>query len=57
MLLFVGFGYAKPVPVNPVNLSNPREDMMKIAFAGPASNLILCFISCINDSIIRFKCF
>ena len=43
MLLFVGFGYAKPVPVNPVNLSKPRTDMMKIAFAGPASNLILCF--------------
>ena len=47
MLLFVGFGYAKPVPVNPVNLSKPRTDMMKIAFAGPASNLILCFFTCI----------
>ena len=38
------FGWAKPVPVNPVNFSNPRKDMMKVAFAGPASNLILAFI-------------
>ncbi len=43
MILFVGFGWAKPVPVNPVNFSNPRVDMMKVAFAGPASNLILAF--------------
>lgn len=44
MILFVGFGWAKPVPVNPAFLRNPRTDMMKIAFAGPASNLILAFI-------------
>ena len=45
MILFVGFGWAKPVPVNPINFSNPRVDMMKVAFAGPASNLILAFIA------------
>ena len=45
MILFVGFGWAKPVPVNPVNFSNPRADMMKVAFAGPASNLLLAFLS------------
>jgi len=44
MILFVGFGWAKPVPVDIRYLSNPRIDMMKIAFAGPASNLILAFI-------------
>jgi len=47
MLLFIGFGYAKPVPVNPMNLNNPRVDMMKVAFAGPASNLLLCLIGCL----------
>lgn len=51
MLLFIGFGYAKPVPVNPINLKDPRVDMMKIAFAGPLSNLFLCLVSCIA---IRF---
>ena len=44
MILFVGFGWAKPVPVNAYNLKNPQSDMMKIAFAGPASNLILAFL-------------
>ena len=45
MILFVGFGWAKPVPVDIRYLRNPREDMMKIAFAGPASNLLLAFIA------------
>ena len=44
MLLFIGFGYAKPVPVNPFNLRNPRMDMIKVALAGPMSNLLLGFI-------------
>ena len=54
MILFVGFGWAKPVPVDPRYLKNPREDMMKIAFAGPASNLLLAFIA---GSILRFGFF
>ena len=45
MILFVGFGWAKPVPVDPRYLANPRTDMMKIAFAGPAANLLLAFIT------------
>ena len=44
MILFVGFGWAKPVPVDIRYLGNPRVDMMKIAFAGPVSNLLLAFI-------------
>ena len=50
MILFVGFGWAKPVPVDSRYLANPRTDMMKIAFAGPASNLLLAFIA---GSLIR----
>ncbi len=50
MILLVGFGYAKPVPVDTRYLSNPRVDMMKIAFAGPAANLLLAFI---GGTIIR----
>ena len=45
MILFVGIGWAKPVPINPSNFSNPRADTIKVAFAGPASNLILALIS------------
>ena len=44
VLYFAGFGWAKPVPVNGSNLINPRTDMMKIAFAGPASNILLAVI-------------
>jgi Zn-dependent protease len=36
-----GFGWAKPTPVNPMNLRNGRYGEAIVAFAGPASNLIL----------------
>ena len=45
MILFIGIGYAKPVPVNPYNLSNPRIDMIKVAAAGPISNLLIAFVT------------
>ena len=45
VLYFVGFGWAKPVPVNMVNFSNPRQDMMLVAIAGPASNIVLAIIA------------
>lgn len=38
------FGWAKPVPVNPYNLKNPRRDLMLIAGAGPAMNIFLTFV-------------
>ena len=48
MLLFAGspflFGYAKPVPVQFGNLRNPKRDMVWVALAGPASNLIMALI-------------
>ena len=45
MILFVGFGWAKPVPVDGRNLRNPRTDMLKVAAAGPLSNLLLAMIA------------
>jgi Zn-dependent protease len=42
-LLFIGFGWAKPVPVNPYNLANPRRDNIWISLAGPASNFVSAF--------------
>lgn len=45
MILFVGFGWAKPVPVDGKNLKNPRVDMMKVAAAGPLSNLLLAMLA------------
>jgi len=34
-------GWAKPVPVNPVHLRNPRRDQMLVSLAGPGSNLLV----------------
>ena len=45
MILFVGFGWAKPVPVDSRNLIDQRKDMMKIAAAGPLSNLLLAMMA------------
>ncbi|MCS7192780.1 MAG: site-2 protease family protein [Armatimonadetes bacterium] len=39
----VGFGWAKPVPVNPYNLRNPNRDLALVAAAGPASNVLQAF--------------
>ena len=44
VLLWLGgflFGWAKPVPVNPRFLKRPRQDMVWVAAAGPASNLAM----------------
>jgi Zn-dependent protease len=41
----MGFGWAKPVPVDVRYLRNPKEDMVKVAAAGPISNLFLAVIA------------
>ncbi len=41
MLVFVGVGWAKPVPINPRNFQNPKLGMALSSLAGPVSNLIL----------------
>lgn len=38
------FGWAKPVPVNPYNLKNPKRDLMIIAAAGPIMNIICTIV-------------
>lgn len=45
MMLFLGFGWAKPVPVNSRYFKKPKRDMALTAAAGPVSNLIVAFIS------------
>ncbi len=45
LLLLFGFGWAKPVPYNPYNLKDPKWDSVKIALAGPLSNLIIAILA------------
>jgi len=51
MIFLVHFGWAKPVPVNPNRLRNPKKDMLWISAAGPLANMILALISGI---LLRF---
>ena len=45
LMLIVGFGWAKPVPVNARNFKNPKAGMAVTALAGPVSNLLAAIIS------------
>lgn len=45
LMFIAGFGWAKPVPVNPYNLRNPKRDMIVIAAAGPLSNLLTAVVA------------
>ena len=45
MLMVAGFGWAKPVLVNPANFKYPKQDMALTAVAGPISNFIFAFVS------------
>ena len=47
------FGWAKPVPVNPLNLRNPRRDNLWISAAGPASNLTVATICLIGIVFLK----
>ncbi|AAO35391.1 protein with metal dependent protease domain [Clostridium tetani E88] len=44
MILLVGFGWAKPVQVNPSAFKNYYKDDLKVSIAGPISNLLIAFI-------------
>jgi len=52
MLMIVGFGWAKPVPINPRNFKNEKAGMAISALAGPASNLLMAFAGLIILNII-----
>ena len=44
-LILFGFGWAKPVPINPLNFENPKKGMMLSALAGPLSNIAMAFLA------------
>lgn len=51
-MLFLGVGWAKPVPVNPGNFRSVKKGMAITAIAGPLSNLAMAFVS-----VIFYKAF
>ena len=46
-IMFAGFGWAKPVMVNPSNFRYPKQDMALTAVAGPLSNFAMAFVATI----------
>jgi Zn-dependent protease len=51
--VLAGFGWAKPVPVNPSNLRRPARDMLWVAAAGPASNFVAAFVALVGLVLVR----
>lgn len=45
MMLLIGIGYARPVPINPRNFGNYKRDTMLVALAGPLSNLLMAVLA------------
>ncbi len=53
LLLLAGFGWAKPVPVNPYNLrGDVRTGLMLVSLAGPATNILLALGAAVLLSIV-----
>lgn len=52
LMMLTGFGWAKPVQINPRYYKNPKRGMAITAAAGPVSNLILAFISMLIYTLI-----
>ncbi|THD70899.1 MAG: site-2 protease family protein [Bradyrhizobium sp.] len=48
------FGYAKPVPVNFRALHNPRIDMVWVALAGPATNIVLALLAALAFHVVDY---
>ena len=53
-MLVAGIGWAKPVPINPRNFSDPKKGMAISAAAGPVSNLIVATASLAIAKIIMY---
>lgn len=43
-LLLIGFGWAKPVPIDPRYFRRPQRDMMLVGLAGPGANFVMAFL-------------
>lgn len=52
MILLVGFGWAKPVEINPGAFKNRNKDDLKVSIAGPLANLIIAFLAAVLTVVI-----
>ena len=54
LLVLTGFGWAKPVPINPYNFKNRKYGMALSALAGPASNIVVALLLTILYKILAY---
>jgi Zn-dependent protease len=54
MLMVLGFGWAKPVQINPRNFKNEKAGMAISAVAGPASNILMAILGAVILGLINF---
>lgn len=54
MLLLMGFGFAKPVPVNPNNFKKPRRGLFTVAIAGICYNFAAMIVFCMLTALMCF---
>lgn len=55
MLFWVGFGWAKPVPINPRYFKNPKLGMAITALMGPVANMVAALVGLIVYNLIYFN--
>lgn len=53
-MIFVGIGWAKPVPINPRNFREPKKGMAISAAAGPVSNIIVAAVSLMVAKLLMY---
>lgn len=53
-LVLMKIGWAKPVPVDPRNLANPKTDMLWISLGGPAANLVTAVVLAVLIHVLVF---
>ena len=52
LLLFAGFGWARPVAINPSNFRNIKSGIKIVAFAGPGSNFFVAFMAILFTAVL-----
>ena len=55
MMMLVGFGYAKPVPVNPYNFKKFRRGLITVSAAGIIMNVLVAFVSSFFSVLFAFE--
>lgn len=57
LMVITGFGWAKPVSVNPMYYKDRKKGMALVGLAGPLTNFVLAFVGMLIAAVISFACY